>query len=257
MFYNKKNYTLTVLFLVSFSFAQTKDYSDTNFTSGIEGPAFLVDDLYVVNYKSEGTIGVISPNRTTRIYISLPNGSVGNSIVFDKQGSMFIADYKNHNILICKKGQKEASVYVHSKEFNQPNDICLSTSGNFYASDPNWSASTGKLWLVDKDKNVVLIDSSMGTTNGIALSPKEKYLYVNESVQRVVWKYTLAKNGRAVSRQLFYRFNDYGMDGMKTDDEGNLYIARYGAGNIAVLNPKGKLLAEIPCKREISYKYSF
>ena len=35
----------------------------------------------------------------------------------------------------------------------------------------------------------------MGTTNGIEVSPDEKKLYVNESVQHKVWAYDLSDNG--------------------------------------------------------------
>ncbi len=35
----------------------------------------------------------------------------------------------------------------------------------------------------------------MGTANGIEVSPDEKKLYVNESVQRKVWAYDLSENG--------------------------------------------------------------
>ena len=38
------------------------------------------------------------------------------------------------------------------------------------------------------------------------------------------------------------------MDGMRTDRDGNLYIARYGAGQVAVLSPNGKLIKTIALK---------
>lgn len=253
----KQIYALALLSLASLGFSQTEDYSDTTFTNGIEGPAFLNNDLYVVNYQKEGTIGVVSPDGITKNHLTLPSGSIGNSIVFNTKGTMFIADYKGHNILTAKKGETITKVYVHSNEFNQPNDICMSKSGIFYASDPNWASSTGNVWFVNNDKIIMALDSAMGTTNGIALSPDEKYLYVNESVQRMVWKYTLTENGAASSRQLFYHFTDFGMDGMKTDDKGNLYIARYGAGNITVLSPEGKLLKEVPLKGKFPTNIAF
>ena len=36
------------------------------------------------------------------------------------------------------------------------------------------------------------------------------------------------------------------MDGMKMDAKGNLHIARYAAGEIAVLSPEGKLIKSYP-----------
>ena len=40
-------------------------------------------------------------------------------------------------------------------------------------------------------------------------------------------------------------FPDFGMDGMRCDTEGNLYIARYGKGTIVKISPSGKVLQEI------------
>ena len=50
------------------------------------------------------------------------------------------------------------------------------------------------------------------------------------------------------NKRLFYQFDDFGMDGMRCDIEGNLYITRYGKGTVAKLSPEGKLLLEIQMK---------
>ena len=88
----------------------------------------------------------------------------------------------------------------------------------------------------------------MGTTNGITLSPDEKTLYVNESVQRNIWAFDVDDNGNITNKRLFADVPDFGFDGMKCDREGNLYITRYGKGTILVLSPDGKVLREIALK---------
>ena len=85
----------------------------------------------------------------------------------------------------------------------------------------------------------------MGTTNGIDVSPDEKTLYVNESVQRNVWAFDLAQDGTLSNKRLIHTFADGGMDGMRCDTEGNLYIARHGKGEVAVLSPEGKVIQTI------------
>ena len=94
----------------------------------------------------------------------------------------------------------------------------------------------------------MLLTDQMGTTNGIALSPDEKVLYVNESVQRKIWKFTVDEKGNIANKTLFAEFPDFGFDGMKCDAEGNLYVTRYGKGAIAVLSPDGKLIREVLLK---------
>lgn len=216
------------------------------FTGSIEGPAFDRDGkLYVVNFGKNGTIGIVDSTGNARFFVELPVGSVANSIKFNSAGEMLLADYPMHNVLKVAMGTKDVSVFCHSDQFNQPNDLCINSHDQLFASDPNWKANTGKVWRIDPDGTPVLIADSMGTTNGIELSPDERTLYVNESVQRTVWKYDVDDRGNISNKRLFFRFDDFGMDGMKCDRSGNLYIARYGKGTIAVVSPDGTLIREI------------
>ena len=68
----------------------------------------------------------------------------------------------------------------------------------------------------------VLLKENLGTTNGIELSPDEKILYVNESVQKKIWTFEVTDNGELLNQQLFYEFVDFGLDGMKCDVKGNI-----------------------------------
>jgi sugar lactone lactonase YvrE len=157
---------------------------------------------------------------------------------------MYIADYSNHNILKIENGSNDAIIYASDTIVNQPNDIAISPNGTLYASDPNWKEATGNLWKID-DKGFQLLESDMGTTNGIEVSPDGRKLYVNESVQLKIWVYEINKHGNISNKKLFYAFDDYGLDGMRCDNEGNLYVCRYGAGKIVVINPNAELIREI------------
>lgn len=244
---------------------QSTDWiTDGTFTSGIEGPAVAEDgSLYVVNYQEGGTIGRVTGKNKVELFIHLPHKSIGNGIRFDQQGNMYIADYINHNILMINAksvGEKltsEIEVYAHSPLMNQPNDIAMTDSGIIFASDPNWTASNGNLWRIGKDRQVILLESDMGTTNGIEVSPDNKVLYVNESVQRNVWQYQLDTKGNISDKKLLINFPDHGLDGMRTDQRGNLYIARYGKGVIAVISPQGILLREVKLKGSFPTNVTF
>ena len=67
------------------------------YTFGIEGPAADLDgNLFVVNFGKAGTIGRLPAGGTaSELFTVLPEGSVGNAIRFDRNGTMFIADYKS------------------------------------------------------------------------------------------------------------------------------------------------------------------
>jgi gluconolactonase len=218
----------------------------SEFTNGIEGPAF--DDegvLYVVNFEKEGTIGKVNQEGEASLFLVLPDGSIANGIRFDHKGNMLMADYTGHNILMVNMENKEITVYAHNDQMNQPNDIAIMDNAILFASDPDWKNSTGQLWRIDQDGNTHLIEKDMGTTNGIEVSPDNKKLYVNESVQRKVWVYDLSGNGEISNKRLLIEFADFGMDGMRADVAGNLYITRHGKGTVAKISPDGDLLQEI------------
>jgi gluconolactonase len=229
---------------------QVEDFTAENlFSTNIEGPCFDDDgNLYVVNFQKDGTIGKVKPDGTVELFITLPEGSIANSIKFDSKGNMYLADFAAHNVLKVNMKSKKISVYVHSDKFNQPNDLCINSKDQLFASDPNWKANTGQIWRIDKGGKAVLLDANMGTTNGIELSPDEKILYVNESVQRKIWAFDVDKKGNISNKRLFAEFPDFGFDGMKCDKNGNLYVTRYGKGVIAVMSPKGELIREVQLK---------
>ena len=245
-----------LIFTSIFSSCGKKDLSDSSFdftkeslfTAGIEGPA--VDskgNFYAVNFKEEGTIGIINQKGKSSLFTTLPNGSIGNGIRFDKDDNMYIADYVKHNILFVKNGLTEAVVFAHDSIMNQPNDIAIAPNGTLYVSDPNWKDGTGNLWMISNQK-FVLLEKNMGTTNGIEVSPDGRKLYVNESVQRNIWVYDITSKGKPINKKLFKSFKDFGLDGMRCDNEGNLYICRYDKGTVLIISPKGKILREVKLK---------
>lgn len=260
--------SVSLLFTSSalFTYAQSTDmtlYKSSEFTSpkgftkGIEGPAVgSTGILYAVNFAKQGTIGQVMPNGDASIFVELPAGSVANGIRFDSKGNMLIADYTKHNILKVNMRTKEIYVFAHNSDMSQPNDIAIDNKDRLYASDPNWGASTGRIWRIDNNGQSTLLDN-MGTANGIEVSPDNKLLYVNESVQRKVWVYNLSEKGEVSNKMLFHEFPDFGMDGMRCDVDGNLYVTRHGKGTIAKLSPAGKLLKEISLKGKLPSNIAF
>lgn len=226
------------------------DFTAENlFSQNIEGPAFdKSGTLYVVNFQTNGTVGRVNMDGSVKLFVTLPDSSNGNAIQFNSKNEMLIADWPRHNILRVNMATQQIDTLCHNNQFNQPNDICINRNDQLFASDPHWKTSTGKLWRIDPNGTATLLEDSMGTTNGICLSPDEKTLYVNESIQRKVWKYTVDDAGNISGKQLLIEFPDFGMDGMKCDREGNLYITRYGKGTIAVVSPEGALLREVQLK---------
>lgn len=217
-----------------------------SFTAEIEGPAVDREgNIYAVSFARKPTIGRVTPDGRGEVFLEMPAGSTANGIRFDRAGMMYVADYTGHNVLLVNPKTKAVTVYVHEPRMNQPNDLAIMRDGTLWASDPNWKAGTGQIWRIDRGGKAVLAAEGMGTTNGIEVSPDEKTLYVNESVQRNVWAFDIARDRSLKNKRLVKQFPDFGFDGMRCDVDGNLYITRHGKGVVAVMTPKGEVLREI------------
>src|SRR5258706_13372054 len=117
---------------------EARDLTAENlFTENIEGPNFdKSGNLYVVNFQKDGTIGLVHPDGSVELFVTLPQGSTANAIQFDAAGNMLLADFTGHNILRVNMKTKEITVFCHNDQFNQPNDICINNKGQLFASDP-------------------------------------------------------------------------------------------------------------------------
>ncbi|HYF35347.1 MAG TPA: SMP-30/gluconolactonase/LRE family protein, partial [Prosthecobacter sp.] len=216
------------------------------FTGGIEGPACDAQgNIFCVKFGGEHTLGKTTPDGKAELFVNLPEGSTANGIRFGNDGSMYVADYTGHNVLQVDPKTKKVSVFAHEPTMNQPNDLAMLADGTLYASDPDWKNKTGQIWHIDRQGKFTKVASDLGTTNGIDIAPTGKTLYVNESIQRKVWSFTIAADGTLSGKKLVKEFPDFGFDGMRVDVDGNLYITRHGKGTVVKLSPKGEVLQEI------------
>jgi sugar lactone lactonase YvrE len=233
------------------AFAATPLTAPDSFTDGVEGPACdAAGNVYAVNFARQQTVGRVTPAGEADVFVTLPGESTGNGIVFDAAddgGAMFVADYVGHNVLRVDPRTRAITVVAHDPRMNQPNDLAIAPDGTLYASDPDWKNGTGQVWRIDRRAGTAhLVAPGMGTTNGIEVSPDGRTLYVNESVQRNIWAFTVAPDGSLADKRLLRRFDDHGFDGMRCDADGNLYVTRHGKGTVVKLSPAGDVLREIP-----------
>jgi gluconolactonase len=100
-----------------------------------------------------------------------------------------------------------------------------------------------------------LLISDLTRPNGIAFSPDEKYLYVDNSEPKKIWmRYRVKPDGTLTDAKLLY---DATMDprpgapdGMKVDVKGNIYSA--GPGGVWIFNADGKPLGTLLIPERVS-----
>ncbi len=93
-----------------------------------------------------------------------------------------------------------------------------------------------------------LLVKDLPRPNGIAFSPDEKYLYVNNSEPKKLWmRYRVKADGTLTDAKVFFDASSDtrvgAPDGMKVDQQGNVYSA--GPAGVWIFSPEGKHLGTI------------
>ena len=134
-----------------------------------------------------------------------------------------------------------ASLY-QGKRLNSPNDLAIARDGTVWFTDPNFGISLkgfGPELRDDeqvsrgvyqiKDGKLILKNESFTLPNGIAFSLDEKFLYVAESSNGVVYRFDFDGENLSNKRPFAKVKSDKNVppkaDGIKVDSRGNLYVA--------------------------------
>src|SRR5206468_7889514 len=100
-----------------------------------------------------------------------------------------------------------------------------------------------------KDGSLKLVTKDFTGPNGIAFSPDEKYLYIGDwdEKKKVVMRYDVRPDGSVSNGKVFFDMTsapgEDALDGMKVDQQGNLYVS--GPGGLWIISPAGKHLGTI------------
>jgi gluconolactonase len=183
-----------------------------------------------------------------------------NGLALDRQGRLVIATWTGRSIDRIEKNGKRTVLAdrYDGKRFSGTNDLIVRKDGAIYFTDGAGGLRGGDkdatkeldqrgVFMI-KDGKVSLVVSDMPTTNGLAFSPDEKYLYVNASVRNFVRRYDVQPDDTLTDGQMFYDMRDVKApgitDGMKVDSMGNVWETGPGPA-IWVISPEGKHLGSI------------
>jgi gluconolactonase len=148
---------------------------------------------------------------------------------------------------------------------NSPNDLVYKSDGALYFTDPPFGlpkffddprkelpysgvyrVSDGKIHLLTKE---------LTGPNGLAFSPDEKYFYLADwdEKRKVLMRYEVQPDGTLANGKVFFDMTaapgEDALDGMKVDQQGNLYVS--GPGGIWVLSAAGKHLGTIIAPKHV------
>ena len=179
-----------------------------------------------------------------------------NGLTRDLQGRLIACEHKTRRIV---RYEPEGPVTVIANNYkgtslNRPNDAIVKSDGSIYftdpgAPDPELDLDFSGVYRVSEDLGTLtLFLKDFVTPNGIAFSPDENILYVNDTRRQHIRAFDMQSNGlpALASDSIFCDLSGErpGVpDGMKVDIEGNVYCG--GSGGIWVINSDGNHLGTI------------
>jgi sugar lactone lactonase YvrE len=136
---------------------------------------------------------------------------------------------------------------------NRLNDACIDPQGRlwFGSMDEDGQRKSGAFYRWSAEPAPVLADAGYCISNGPAFSPDGRYFYATDTLDHVVYRFTVSESGRLESKEPFIRFKpeDGFPDGTTVDAEGCLWVAFWGGWCVRRFSPDGKQVADVklPC----------
>jgi gluconolactonase len=237
----------------------------------IEGPVWHPDGYLLFSDPNANTIyrwtpeGSVSVFRTHSGYTGVDIGEYhqpgSNGLTLDRKGLLTINEHGNRRVTRLERtGQITVLADRYDgKRLNSPNDLVYRSDGTLYFTDPPFGLPMAfddprkelgfsGVYMV-KDGQVTLLTKELSGPNGIAFSPDERYLYVDnwDLRRKVLMRYDVNPDGTIAGGKVFHDFTrlsePVALDGIKVDEQGNVYVS--APGGVWVLSAAGKPLGRI------------
>lgn len=213
-----------------------------------EGPAFAQDgSLWAVELKGEALV-----NLKAEILKRYQVGGSPNGIAIDKKGKIWFCDSVLNAIRcfdpVSLKTETKATHLPNGEALNKPNDLAFDSTGNLLFTCPGNSRQepTGYVAVLKTDGTVKKITEGKYFPNGLAFNADGNKLVIAETYKHRLWQGdwnsdTCTWTNEKIWCNIGGPNGPGGPDGMAFGEDGNLYVAVYGTGEIRIVNAKGQI----------------
>ncbi|MCX6648359.1 MAG: SMP-30/gluconolactonase/LRE family protein [Candidatus Bathyarchaeota archaeon] len=184
-----------------------------------------------------------------------PSGR-SNGLTLDGRGRLIACEHDRRLTRTEPDGAvKVLAESYEGKRLNSPNDAVVARSGAIYFTDPPYGLGDkceGKelpyqgVYRLGLRGKLILLDDTFERPNGLAFSPNESMLYIDDTAKRHIRVFDVRRDGSICNGRLFAELKGPkpgNPDGMKVDIHGNVYCT--GSGGVWVIDPSGEPLGVI------------
>jgi gluconolactonase len=219
-----------------------------------EGPVWHPDGVLFFSDIPAHRIFKLMLDGTSEIYRE-PSGGA-NGLTLDRQGRLIACEYHSRRV---SRTETDGTITVladnyRGKRLNSPNDVVVKSDGSIYFTDPFYGFPADQereldfqgVYRIAPDGLISLLVDDFGVPNGLAFSPDEHILYIDDSRHQHVRAFDVLSDGSLANGRVLIDMKADARgaaDGMKVDTTGNLYVT--GAGGTWIVSPTGEHLGTI------------
>lgn len=219
----------------------------------VEGPVWTTSGTLIFSDIPADTIYEWKGGDTVEVFLQPSHNSNGNTL--DRQGRLVTCEHGSRRVT---RTEKDGTVSViaeqyEGKRLNSPNDVVVHSNGDFYFTDPPYGIKKEQeevgfygVYQLKPDGTLTALVKDFVRPNGLAFSPDEQRLYVDDTDQRHLRVFDVLPDGTLANGRVFAEVkgeNPGVPDGLRVDSKGNIYCT--GSGGIQVFAPSGTKLGTI------------
>ena len=188
-----------------------------------------------------------------------PSGG-GNGNTYDFAGRLITCEHANRRVSRTAADGTIETLASHydGKRLNSPNDVIVTPDGDIIFTDPPYGLQPphgvesarelpfNGVYRLDADGTITLLVDDFDRPNGLAFSPDERLLYIDDTARGHIRRFVVSAEGQLSEDMEFAVLAGDGRgrpDGMTVDREGNVYCT--GPGGVWVFSPLAEVIGRI------------